>query len=47
MHRASPGPAGFALTLTLIVAVGLFSALVDGTLGWEYLARALVVRLAH
>lgn len=47
MQRASTGPAGFALTVTLIVAVGLLSALVDGTLGWEYLARELVVRLAH
>lgn len=47
MHRASPRPAGFALTATLIFAVGLLSALVDGTLGWEYLVQELLGRLPH
>ncbi|MBY0271368.1 MAG: hypothetical protein K2X06_15995 [Burkholderiales bacterium] len=47
MHRVSPRPAGFALTATGISAVGLLSALIDGTLGWEYLAQELLLRLAH
>jgi hypothetical protein len=52
MHRAAsrqalPRPAGFALTASVIFAVGLLSALIDGTLGWEYLAREMLVRLAH
>lgn len=47
LHRASPRPAGFALTAMLISAVGLLSAVVDGTLGWEYLAQELLFRLAH
>lgn len=47
MHRASSRPAGFALTATVIFAVGLLSALVDGTLGWEYLAQELLDRLSH
>lgn len=47
MQRTSPRPAGFALTAALIFAVGLLSALVDGTLGWEYLAQELLDRLSH
>ena len=47
MNRAAQGPGGFVLTATVICAVGLLSALIDGTLGWEYLARELLDRLSH
>lgn len=47
MHRASLQPTGFALTASVIFAAGLLSALVDGTLGWEYLAREMLARLTH
>lgn len=52
MHRASSSPAGsspagFLLTETLISTVGLLSALIDDTLGWEYLALQLLNRLSH
>jgi hypothetical protein len=47
MHRASPRPAGFALTAAVLFAVGLLSALIDGTLGWEYLAQELLERISH
>jgi hypothetical protein len=46
-RQASPQPAGFALTAAIIFAVGLLSALVDSTLGWEYLAQELLNRLSH
>jgi hypothetical protein len=47
MHRTSPRPAGFVLTATGIFVIGLLSALVDGTLGWEYLAQEFLLRLPH
>jgi hypothetical protein len=47
MRCASPRPTGFALTATVIFAAGLLSALIDGTLGWEYLAQEFLLRLPH
>lgn len=47
MHRASSQSAGFALAAMGIFAIGLLSAVVDSTLGWEYLARELLVRLTQ
>jgi len=46
-HRASSKPAGFVLTAAGIFAIGLLSALVDGTLGWEYLAQEFLLRMPH
>jgi hypothetical protein len=46
-RQVSPRPAGFALTATVISAIGLLSALIDGTLGWEHLAQELLDRLSH
>jgi hypothetical protein len=40
-------PAGFALTATVLFAAGLLSALIDGTLGWAYLAQELLERISH
>lgn len=47
MHRASSQSAGFALTVTGMSVIGLLSAVIDSTLGWEYLARELLIRLAQ
>jgi hypothetical protein len=47
MHRISPPPVRFVLTTTVMAAAGMLSALIDSTLGWEYLARELLVRLAY
>lgn len=45
MKRASPRTGGFALFAAAILVTGLFSALVDNTLGWEHLAQALLLQL--
>ena len=44
--RKTPKPCGgFALTMAAILASGLLSALIDGTLGWDTLARELMQRV--
>ncbi len=44
MKRATP-PAGFGGTMVVLSVAGLFSALIDGTLGWEYLVHEVLRQL--
>ncbi|MBX3650995.1 MAG: hypothetical protein KF771_06440 [Burkholderiales bacterium] len=44
MKRAMP-PAAFGGAMAALAAAGLFSALIDGTLGWEYLVREMLRQL--
>ena len=44
MKRATP-PAAFGAAMLALSAAGLFSALIDGTLGWEYLVRKVLRQL--
>ncbi len=47
MKRAAARTAGFALSTTVISMIGLLSALIDNTLGWEHLAQEILIRLAQ
>ena len=44
MKPATP-PAAFGGAMAALSAAGLFSALIDGTLGWEYLVHEVLRRL--
>jgi len=42
-HRATDG--GFACILVALTAAGMLSALIDGTLGWSWLAGEVLRQL--
>jgi hypothetical protein len=44
MKRVTP-PAGFSSAMIALSVAGMFSALIDGTLGWEYLVHERLRRL--
>ncbi len=44
MKKAMP-PAAFGTTMVALSVAGLFSALIDGTLGWEYLVHEVLRQL--
>lgn len=43
--RIEPPPAIFGGTMIALSVAGLFSALIDGTLGWEFLVHEVLRRL--
>lgn len=47
MHRTRNRDNTFALTLCGIAVIGLLSALIDGTMGWEELAQTVIQRANH
>ena len=44
MKRTMP-PAAFGGVMAALSLAGLFSALIDGTLGWEYLVHEMLRQL--
>lgn len=47
MRRPRQGYGGFPLTISGITVAGLLSALIDGTVGWEQLAHAVLTRVVQ